>query len=166
MSEQNPYSAPQADLAEPEVELQLGGRGERLGAVIIDGLMMMAILLPAMFMTGYFSGVMQGVKPSYGMQMLWGVLGFVVFVVVQGYPLSESGQTWGKKLLKLKIVDLQGAKPDFLKLIAMRYGIGAVIQLIPIAGSIYGLVDALFIFREDKRCIHDHLAGTRVVIAK
>jgi uncharacterized RDD family membrane protein YckC len=90
----------------------------------------------------------------------------VAFVVVQAFPLIANGQTWGKTALKIKIVDLQGAKPDFLKMIAMRYGIGAAIQLIPIAGSIYGLVDALFIFREDKRCIHDHLAGTRVVIAK
>ena len=94
------------------------------------------------------------------------MLGFVVFVVVQGYPLSESGQTWGKKLLKLKIVDLEGRKPDFVRLLGLRYLLGLAIYQVPILGPIYSIVDVLFIFREDKRCIHDHLAGTRVVIAK
>ncbi len=29
----------------------------------------------------------------------------------------------------------------------------------------YFVVDALFIFGEEQRCIHDHLAGTKVVEA-
>jgi uncharacterized RDD family membrane protein YckC len=32
-------------------------------------------------------------------------------------------------------------------------------------GWIFALVDALFIFREDRRCLHDFIAGTRVVRA-
>jgi hypothetical protein len=28
---------------------------------------------------------------------------------------------------------------------------------------LFHLVDALYIFREDQRCLHDHIAGTRVV---
>ncbi|MBI3550843.1 MAG: RDD family protein [Elusimicrobia bacterium] len=31
---------------------------------------------------------------------------------------------------------------------------------------VYALVDALFIFREDRRCLHDFLAGTRVVMTR
>ena len=99
------------------------------------------------------------------MQALWGLIGFAIMVAVQGYPLAQAGQTWGKKLLKLKIVNLDGSQPDFLRLIGLRYGSGALISLIPVVGSFYGFVDALFIFREDKRCIHDHIAGTRVVVA-
>jgi uncharacterized RDD family membrane protein YckC len=167
MSDQNPYAAPAAIVSDiVETALRLAGRGERLGSAIIDGLMLMAILLPAMFVSGYFSGIMQGVQPSFGMQVLWQVISMAIFVVIQGYPLSQSGQTWGKKLLKMKIVDLQGNKPDFLRLIALRYGSGYVIVMIPIIGTLYILIDALFIFRDDKRCIHDHIAGTRVVVAE
>jgi uncharacterized RDD family membrane protein YckC len=166
MSEQNPYSAPEAAVADVHVgEVRLAGRGERLGGAIIDGLIMLAILLPAMFMGGYFSGVMQGVQPSFGKQALWQVIGFAVFVAVQGYPLAQSGQTWGKKLLKMKIVDLSGNKPEFGKLIAMRYLTTQAIALIPFLGQLYGLVNVLFIFAADKRCLHDHIAGTRVVVA-
>jgi len=37
------------------------------------------------------------------------------------------------------------------------------VSLIPYAGSFVALLDVLFIFRRDQRCIHDHLAGTVVV---
>ena len=39
------------------------------------------------------------------------------------------------------------------------------ITAIPVAGGIFALADLLFIFREDRRCLHDHIAGTRVVRA-
>jgi uncharacterized RDD family membrane protein YckC len=168
VSEQNPYSAPEALVVDHVVvgAPRLGGRGERFGAAIIDGLILVAILLPLMFASGYFSGLMQGVKPSFGMQALWGLLGFAIMVAVQGYPLAQTGQTWGKKVLKLKIVDLAGNKPEFAKLIGLRYATTQLIGLIPFVGGLYALVDVLFIFREDKRCIHDLIAGTRVVIAE
>src|SRR4051812_35529481 len=88
--------------------------------------------------------------------------GFGVFIAIQGYPLAATGQTWGKKMFGLRIVDMQGYKPEFVKLIAMRYLLGRLLGLIPL----YGLVDVLFIFGEDRRCVHDYIAGTRVVVAR
>jgi uncharacterized RDD family membrane protein YckC len=41
----------------------------------------------------------------------------------------------------------------------LRSWLNTLIGIIPF----YGLVDVLFIFREDKRCIHDLIAGTHVV---
>jgi uncharacterized RDD family membrane protein YckC len=166
MTENNPYAAPESPLADPPSELRLGGRGERLGAAFIDGFLLVILIVPAMILGGYFSGIMQGVQPSFGKQALWGLIGFALFVVLQGYPLSESGQTWGKKALKLKIVDLAGKKPEFLRLLLLRYGTTQAISLVPFLGALYALVDVCFIFREDKRCIHDHIAGTRVVVAE
>jgi len=167
MNDPNPYSAPSAVVTDfdPGTELRLAGRGERLGAAFIDGLILLAILMPAMIMSGYFSGIMKGVQPGIGMQALWMLIGFALFVAIQGYPLAQNGQTWGKKLLKLKIVDLRGNKPEFVRMLGLRYGTTQLATLIPVVGSLYGLVDALFIFRADKRCLHDLIAGTRVVAA-
>jgi len=167
MQENNPYSAPGsavADVAAPD-ELQLADRGMRLVAAIIDGVILVAILLPMMFVGGYFTGIMAGQQPGFGTQALWGLVGLVVFLVVQGYPLNATGQTWGKKALKMKIVDLEGRKPDFTKLFVLRYVTTQLIGLIPVLGTIYGFVNVLFIFGEDRRCLHDKIAGTRVVVA-
>ena len=45
----------------------------------------------------------------------------------------------------------------------LRYLPTSAVSLIPYAGSFVALLDVLFIFRRDQRCIHDHLAGTVVV---
>jgi uncharacterized RDD family membrane protein YckC len=164
--ENNPYSAPNAPLQDFEPrEQQLADRLMRLVAAIIDGLILMVVLIPVMFMGGYFTQIMSGVQPGFGTQLLWALIGFGLFVLIQGMPLAASGQTWAKKWLKMKIVDLQGNKPPFPKLIAARYLSTQLISLIPIVGALYVLVDCLFIFGEERRCVHDLIAGTRVVVA-
>lgn len=166
MSEHNPYDAPNATVADiHDQQVQLAGRGMRLVAAIIDTVLMLVILVPAMFAGGYISSIMSGVEPSFLNQIQWGLIGFIIFLVVQGFPLYSSGQTWGKKALGLKIVDLQGNKPEFGKLIGLRYLTTWVIGLVPVLGTIYQFVNVLFIFANDRRCIHDKIAGTRVVMA-
>jgi len=60
---------------------------------------------------------------------------------------------------------MAGAKPDFVRLAGMRYGSTQLISLVPVLGGLYVIVDVLFIFRDDRRCIHDLIAGTQVVVA-
>jgi uncharacterized RDD family membrane protein YckC len=169
-NEQNPYNAPASDVAyEPPAgnnELQPADRLMRLVAALIDGLIMLAILLPMMFFGGYFAGIMQGKQPAFLDQAMWSVVGFIVFIVVQGVPLNASGQTWGKKALKMKIVDMQGRQPSLVHILTMRYLPTQAISLIPCVGALYALVDVLFIFGEDRRCVHDKIAGTQVVVAE
>jgi hypothetical protein len=38
-----------------------------------------------------------------------------------------------------------------------------VLQQIPGINIFAGLLDPLFIFRQDRRCIHDFIAGTKVI---
>ena len=50
-----------------------------------------------------------------------------------------------------------------LKLLGLRYVLVMLVQAIPMIGQLLGLIDALFIFRGDRRCVHDLIAGTKVV---
>jgi uncharacterized RDD family membrane protein YckC len=38
-----------------------------------------------------------------------------------------------------------------------------IIGAVPMFGGLYSIADVLFIFGKDRRCLHDLLAGTRVV---
>lgn len=166
MQDSNPYAAPNAVVGDAQgTEQQLAGRGMRLVAFIIDTLILAVLLIPVMLVGGIFAMVMSGEEPGFGTTLMIGVASFVLFVIVQGYPLSATGQTWGKKALGMKIVDLAGNKPEFGKLLALRYLTTQVIGMIPFIGFIYWLVNVLFIFGDDRRCIHDKIAGTRVVMA-
>ena len=169
MHDENPYNAPAsnvADVGSGPAEQQLADRGMRLVAAIIDSIILIIIILPLMFFGGYFANIMTGQEPPFATQLLWAAIGFVVFVLVQGIPLNATGQTWGKKLLKMKIVDLDGNKPPLAKLLALRYLPTQAITTVPFVGPLYGLVNVLFIFGEDRRCLHDKIAGTRVVVAE
>lgn len=163
--EQNPYQAPETTIVDPAQDGQLAGRGERLAAALLDTVIMLVLVCPVMFTTGYWQAAMSGQPPGFGTQLLYGLMGFVIFVLVQGYPLSTSGQTWGKRLMKIRIVDLQGEKPAFSTLIVKRYLPVQAVSLVPFLGNLAALVDVLMIFRADCRCGHDLIAGTRVVKA-
>ncbi len=169
MEEQNPYRSPNAAIAEPAGE-ELASRWVRLGAAILDAIIMVVILLPLMYFGGYFEAVATaaaaGQQAGLGTMLMWAAVGFIVFLVVQGVPLNATGQTWGKRITGIKIVDLAGNKPPFGKLIGLRYLPVGVASNIPFIGPIISIVNVLLIFRGDRRCGHDLIAGTRVVQAK
>ncbi|SDQ86365.1 Uncharacterized membrane protein YckC, RDD family [Pseudoxanthomonas sp. CF385] len=169
---QDPYRSPDAELASSSVSgLDPADRALRLVAVLIDGVIALVLMVPLMFMGGFWEAAFEagrsggfGLMPL-GTTLMWAVVGFVLFVLIQGYPLQMTGQTWGKKLLSLKIVDLQGNKPALADLLLKRYLPTHAIANLPCLGLIYVLVDSLMIFRADQRCLHDLIAGTRVVKA-
>ena len=169
MDEQNPYRGPDAAVAEFSSGDELAGRWARLGAAIIDGIIMLAVVIPVMYMGGYMqaatAAAQAGEQVPFGTTLMWAVIGFVIFVVVQGFPLNATGQTWGKKALKIKIVDLAGDKPPLGRLLGLRYLPIQVVSNVPMIGPVLALVDVLLIFRNDRRCGHDLIAGTRVVHA-
>lgn len=157
--------APEPEIREPGA---LAPRGVRLGAVLIDSLISIPILLPAAFASGFWQTAMsaaaKGEQVPSGMLIAWMAFSVVVFVLIQGYPLVTDGQTWGKKAVSIKIVDMQGVTPSIARLSA-RYAVVLLVGSIPLIGKLASLIDILLIFRRDKRCGHDLLAGTRVVNA-
>lgn len=79
-------------------------------------------------------------------------------------PLAIRGQTFGKMIMKTKIVTLDGHKPSLLRLLLLRYiPFWTSDWFLDNWSSAISLVNVLFIFRLDHRCLHDHLAGTKVV---
>ena len=92
------------------------------------------------------------------------IVGFAIFVLMQGYLLATQGRTIGKKLLGLRIVRSNGEPAGLGRLLGLRYLVGWLIVMIPIAGMVYALVDSLLIFRESRKCLHDNIADTIVVV--
>jgi len=162
MSENNPYAPPESDVAVAD-PVELAGRGIRLGGSLIDGLIAMTILVPAMFASGYLDKVTAGELTTA--DTLWlGLFGTATFLVTHGYLLAKYGQTIGKRMLKIRIVSIHdGRILPLWKVFAYRYLPLIVSGQIQLLGQILGLLDPLFIFRSDRRCLHDLIAGTKVV---
>jgi len=160
----NPYQAPRSAVPPPSgVDLSSGvlaGRGARLAAVLIDYLCMVAVSIPG------FAGFLYAEMPGGADAAAWKlvspafVVGLGILIVIQGIYIVRDGQTIGKKIMKIRIVDyVDGSIPGWPRILGMRYVLNMALRQIPF----YFLVDAVLIFGEEQRCIHDHLAGTKVI---
>ena len=94
--------------------------------------------------------------------MLAAVGGLILLAlrVANLFLLVKWGQTIGKRFVGIRVVDKErDVHPGAARLIGIRVVLNGLLGLIPF----YALVDVLFIFGQERRCIHDYLAGTRVV---
>jgi uncharacterized RDD family membrane protein YckC len=83
-----------------------------------------------------------------------------IAIPIQLALLTSDGQTLGKKALKVRIVrEDTDENGGFMTNVLMR---GIVNGVISITG-VYAVVDVLFILMQNRRCLHDYLAGTKVV---
>ena len=161
----NRFAPPTAEVADVATgDAELAGRGMRLLSVIIDGLIQGGIYW---ILTLVAFRALDPRKGSIGVGVIVGqlVLGFVLFVLIQGYLLHTQGQTVGKKLLGLRILRTNGERATLGRLLGLRYLVGWVVVMIPFIGAIYALVDCLMIFRDSRKCLHDNIADTIVVKA-
>lgn len=130
--------------------IDIASRGARFGAAFIDGLI---FLIPTILM------LMSFIKNISSL----GTIGLVISVIlsiIQIVLLSAEGQTMGKKALKIKIVKIEtGGNGGFVTNVLIRGVVNGIISIF----LIYYIVDIMFIFRKNIRCIHDLIAGTCVI---
>lgn len=158
----NPYAAPTARIeqhVEQSGDFALASRGARLGAAIIDN-----VLFLLCFGAFIFAALGRGPRTAGGLAML-GVIVGVVLVVTNLVMLHRSGQSIGKRLVGIRIVRSDGSRCSLGRIVGLRILLPALMSAIPYIGRFFNLVDALAIFREERRCIHDHFADTIVVDA-
>jgi uncharacterized RDD family membrane protein YckC len=102
-------------------------------------------------------------NPSLEYDLIVASLAFTIFLVSQGFFLFKYSQTIGKLATNIKIVGLNNKPISFLKLIVMRYAVLYMISIVPTIGSFILFIGVLLIYTKDRRCLHDLLAGTKVV---
>jgi uncharacterized RDD family membrane protein YckC len=167
----NPYAPPHADLDPTlrvsDAELPLAGRGARLGAQLLN-LLLLGVPLMVMSMGGFLEVNAQHVgapkPPSSSVPLLCaGGVGAGTLALFQIYWVASRGRSLGKQWLGLRIVRLDGSRATFVRTVLLRMLLPWLLIWIPFVGWFLMPVDWLLIFREDRRCLHDLIAGTKVV---
>jgi uncharacterized RDD family membrane protein YckC len=166
----NPYAPPQAvvqDIADPAAGVLLADRPTRLGAAILDGLILSVLVYGPLVVGAIVGGPVSADADDNagltGLGLGFGLagVGFVAWLWVTIKYLKANGQSIGKKACGIKIVRRDGSPVSVSRVIWLRNVVNTLIGIIPL----YGFIDTLFIFGEARRCIHDHLADTIVIKA-
>lgn len=96
--------------------------------------------------------------------LLGDLLGYLILLAVQVYFLLTRSQSLGKMALKIVIWKADGSgRAPFFDLFFKRELFVFLLGKIPVLGLIFSLVNPLFIYRKDRRCVHDLMAGTKVI---
>ena len=161
-------------------------RGTRLAARAIDWALEFVVAIPGVTVVGpeiikVALMMSKGETPdlsqldiprlALGAGLLFGA--WLILLVVQVWMLSKRGQSIGKRLLKIKIVRFADhTAPGIIHAWLLREvpmtAIGIFLGFLPFIGPFlirpaFHLTDWCMIFRNDQRCLHDLMAGTKVV---
>ena len=173
----NRFAPPRAELVEPGSIAEgpvLAGRGMRLLAVILDGILMSVIQWPLYLMLGgsrLMANMVANPELARDPFAIWGQMlgamwpGWLLTIAIQVWCLHAYGGTLAKKILGLRIVRTDGSRATAVRLIFGRGTAALVPAMIPLLGMLWFLIDSLMIFRESRRCLHDEIADTIVVTA-
>lgn len=152
---------------------ELASLSQRLGAAAIDGALKALCWLPTSLAIWRLVGdqIRSGQQPSAA-ELIGAMEGVVshslpflaALAVVQGVMIARRSQSIGKALLGLRIVRVSDLQPaGFLRGYLLRGTVPWFIEQIPLLGGLFWMVDVGFIYGAERRCVHDLIAGTKVV---
>jgi uncharacterized RDD family membrane protein YckC len=140
--------------------MKLASRLARLQAIIIDIIGLSFISMLVMLPTIIFK--INITTSLFFNQIIMFILGLVIFYFLNKKSLLNDGQTMGKSILKIKIVNVDYTSTSE-NMLLKRYLLLFLLSAIPVVGAWLSAINCAFIFTKDKRCIHDIITKTIVV---
>lgn len=161
----NPYAPSASVIAMEMPPLRLASLGSRVAAILLDSLVFGLATIPVGIGLSILPDSPDPTSPAAEPATIFmavGALLFLVVIAINLYLLAARGQTLGKKWMHIRIASHpNGGNPGLVRTLLLRGFVNGLLS--NLTSGIYGLVDFCFVFREDRRCLHDLLAGTVVL---
>jgi uncharacterized RDD family membrane protein YckC len=165
----NPYAPPQAavlDIAPPRGATEQAERLSRLGAAIIDVVIVAVMVYLPMFVAFAVAAASGFVETEPSNDILYAgvafaLLGGIACAWLNTLYVKRNGQSIGKKIVGIKVIRTDGSPISVGRIFWLRNVLNALLGILPL----YGLIDVLFIFGESQQCLHDKIADTFVIKA-
>jgi uncharacterized RDD family membrane protein YckC len=161
---QNPYQAPSlTSVATPTGSLKFVGRDPRLAS---RWKRFAGSILDSVFLVWPFIafGIAEEVPDLEDVLVGFGIIAFCVMIIIHAVLVSMRGQSLAKLLLGMQIVkEPYDELPGFVNGILLRAILPGFISQLPFVGPFFNLADALFIFGDERQCLHDKMAKTKVL---
>lgn len=174
----NPYQSPASDTLPSAGDLPLASRGRRFVGALLDGMVTLLAMAPAMAVMLVSSYIFQGTLDPDGLDAYPAAQVMVALTFVgclalasggQWYLISTRGQSIGKIAMKTRIVRLDGSPVGFINGVLLRSwvlsGIQGTMGILCMGWAVPLLDGAFIFFSPHRRCLHDHIASTVVIDA-
>ncbi len=138
-------------------EAVLATRGSRFVANLVDNLVVAIVPIVGI---AVLTAIGHGLSAPPEFALVGSLFAMALGLGAQLWAQLTWGQSIGKRMLKIKVVRSDGSPIELWRLLVLR---NLAIQAISQFCSLVGLVDALFIFGNEQRCLHDYLADSMVV---
>ena len=165
----NLYAPPRAEVhdhAEPEMELVQATRLSRFLAILIDCVPGFVIGLVAGIVFAVQMATHTGGRNALTIMMSLFGLATVALVIYYFVLIYRYGQTFGKKVMGIRMVRTDGSRMSLKRFFFIRCLPIGLLGAIPFIGYFVTLANYLAIFRNPPRCLHDNIADTMVVTAE
>lgn len=167
----NPYQSPTTvseshlEYGRPEMR-DLASRGRRLLGRFIDNCIYIGAATPGFLLwLNTLDDRRAGENGTNFMSELGMILllaGLLAVAAINWLLVLRSGQSIAKKMLGMQIVRPEGGLPGFLHGVVLRSWVPGFLFLL--LGFFFSTANALAIFGVERRCVHDRIAGTWVVM--
>ncbi|QFT12493.1 RDD family protein (plasmid) [Vibrio sp. THAF190c] len=158
-------------------EVKIASRWSRFWAFFIDGLVAAAIMVVLFYFDSTRTIMIVGSASGEAFSLVFSAL---VYLLCNGYLLHKYGQTIGKNIFEISIVSMNNQPLSLAKIFFMRWAPFYFIMYLPtrlyelwpnyelfkflsLLAMISVILNYLFIFGKERRCLHDRIAGTKVV---
>lgn len=144
-------------------ELPLASPGTRFAAFALDFVM---LWLPSsvLFFSGSALSEHRSTQAAGTALILVAMAHVALLSLYTWYLISTRGQTIAKRWFGIKIVRDNGAPVGFVTGVIVRSWVMKTLCSVPYIGWCLLLpIECLMIFGNERRCLHDHIAATRVI---
>jgi uncharacterized RDD family membrane protein YckC len=145
--------------------VRLSGWWRRVGASLIDGLI---ILIPAGALLALVVAALESALGIFAAVLLWIPCVLIAALIYAPWMMARTdGRTLGRMAVGIRVVRVDGVRMDgrraILREVVIKWGLFyAVLGTLTL--GLVPLIDVLWpLWDEQKRALHDLLAGTRVV---
>lgn len=139
--------------------LQLAGFGTRFAAYFVDGIITGILGMIAGAVVGGVMGAAGATRNASGIIMIQ-LVAFVISMAIRAayfiYFIGKDGQTPGKKMCKIKVVNPDGTQVSYGKATGRFFGYF-------LSMLILGIGFLMAAWDDEKRALHDRLCDTRVI---
>jgi uncharacterized RDD family membrane protein YckC len=170
----------------PAAAPELASHGARIGAALLNAFLYCLAVIPGTMMTAaqlvrqnpdLVALAQSGTLRPENLNLagligtaLWVWAGFGAVVLVQILLLTFRGQNIGKLIFGVRVVRADSGQPaGFVHAALLRFLVPLLLMFllnwIMLLGFVFLLVDLCCMARSDRRCLHDLMAGTKVVKA-